>query len=54
MDYTSKIQEYFEREKRTIDAINMADLSQVMNVLEQAREEGRQIFIMGNAADNPL
>lgn len=48
MDYTSKIQEYFEREKRTIDAINMADLSQVMNVLEKAREEGRQIFIMGN------
>lgn len=48
MDYTSQIQGYFAREKRVIDAINIADLSQVMNVLEKAREEGRQIFIMGN------
>lgn len=47
-DYTQDISEYFEREKQVIDAINKQQLSQVMNLLEQAREEGRQIFIMGN------
>ena len=48
MDYTSQIQDYFSREKRVIDAIDIASLSEVMNVLEKARMEGRQIFIMGN------
>lgn len=47
-DYTNKITEYFEREKRVLDAIDKASLSQVMNILEQARLDGRQIFIMGN------
>lgn len=47
-DYTQDISAYFEREKQVIDAINKQQLSQVMNLLEQAREEGRQVFIMGN------
>jgi len=48
IDYTAKITEYFEREKRTLDSINKADLSEVMNVLEQARMDGRQVFVFGN------
>ena len=47
-DYTQEISVYFEREKRILDAIDKASLSQVMNILEQARLDGRQIFIMGN------
>lgn len=47
-NYINEIAEYFEREKRVLDAIDKASLSQVMNILEQARLDGRQIFIMGN------
>ena len=47
-DYTKDIAAYFEREKKVLDAIDKASLSEVMNILEQARLDGRQIFIMGN------
>jgi len=47
-DYTKDIAAYFEREKRVLDSIDKVALSEVMNVLEQARLDGRQIFIMGN------
>ena len=47
-DYTKDIAAYFEREKRVLDSIDKESLSEVMNVLEQARLDGRQIFIMGN------
>lgn len=48
MDYTNDISAYFNRLKETIDKINVDDLNEVMNVLEEAREEGRQVFVMGN------
>ena len=48
MNYTNDISAYFNRLKETIDKINVDDLSEVMNVLEQAREEGHQVFVMGN------
>lgn len=48
IDYTDSIAAYFEKEKRTLDLIDKASLSQLINLLEQAREEGRSIFIMGN------
>lgn len=48
MDYTNDISAYFNRLKETIDKINVDDLNKVMNVLEQAREEGHQVFVMGN------
>lgn len=47
-NYIDEISNYFEREKRVLDAIDKASLSEVMNILEQARLDGRQIFIMGN------
>ena len=46
--YINDIAAYFEREKKVLDAIDKAALSQVMNILEEARLDGRQIFIMGN------
>ena len=48
MNYTNDISAYFNRLKETIDKINVDDLNKVMNVLEQAREEGHQVFVMGN------
>lgn len=47
-DYTTDIAAYFEKEKRALDLIDKAALSQLINLLEQAREDGRSIFIMGN------
>ena len=48
MNYIQQITAYFERLKNTIDKIDKNDLSIVMNILEKARLEGRNIFIMGN------
>lgn len=47
-DYTNKISEYFEREKRVMDTIDKSEFSKVINLLEEARKDGRQIFTMGN------
>lgn len=47
-DYTQDIAAYFQRLKSTVDRLSLTDINQVMSVLEQAREAGRMIFIMGN------
>ena len=47
MDYTQEITAYFDRLKVTIDKISKSDLSDLMNVLVDAKESGKQIFIMG-------
>lgn len=48
MDFTIEISEYFERLKNTLDKINKENLNTVMNELVKAKDEGRQVFIMGN------
>lgn len=48
IDYTKQISEYFEREKRVMDSIDKVEFSKVINLLEEARKDGRQIFVMGN------
>lgn len=48
MDYREEITAYFEKEKAVLDAISKDDLNTLMNVLMQAREDGQNIFIMGN------
>lgn len=48
MDYKDRITEYFKREKEVIDLVSKQDLSDVMNVLTEARDSGHQVFIMGN------
>ena len=47
-DYTQGIAAYFQRLKSAIDRLSLADINQVMSVLEQARDAGKMIFIMGN------
>ncbi len=48
MDYRKEISDYFNREKATLDAISKDDLNTLMNLLMDAREDGKTIFIMGN------
>jgi len=47
-DYRNDIVGYLSRVKGVIDKVDTAALSEVMNVLEKARLEGRQVFVMGN------
>ena len=48
VDYRNEIMAYFEKEKATLDAISKEDLSNLMNLLMEAKDDGRTIFIMGN------
>lgn len=48
MNYIDEINAYFEREKATLDAICKEDINALMNLLMDAREAGKNIFIMGN------
>ena len=48
MDYKPQIMEYFKKLTNTINKVSVKDINILMNILEQARVEGRMIFIMGN------
>ena len=48
VNYIDEINTYFERLKNTIDNICRDDFNDVMNVLMDARNDGKQIFVMGN------
>lgn len=48
MDYIQEIGEYFYKLKKTIDLISKEDLSQLINILVNAKDTGKTIFIMGN------
>jgi D-sedoheptulose 7-phosphate isomerase len=42
------ISEYFSEIKKTIDALPVEPIEEVITVLQEARLNGRQVFIMGN------
>lgn len=48
MDYKTDIKEYLAKLKVTIDLLSIEDIDTVMNVLAEAYETGKQVFIMGN------
>jgi D-sedoheptulose 7-phosphate isomerase len=48
MDYTKDIETYFEKLKQTIDRFSKESLSELMNVLDNIRKNGKKVFIMGN------
>lgn len=48
INYKPHITNYFSRLKQTLDAIDIDDLNQLMNILEASKEDGRHVFIMGN------
>jgi len=47
-DYSNEIGAYFERLKETLDRVEVGQVNNLMNLLVDALEDGRQIFIMGN------
>lgn len=48
VDYTAEISDYFERVKVALDSIRKEDLNFLMNLLVEARDKGRCVFVMGN------
>ncbi len=48
MDYKQDIEDYFFKLKNTIDAISIENFNEVLNVLVNAKNEERTVFIMGN------
>lgn len=47
-NFIEEITNYFEKEKSTLDAISKEDLNTLMNLLVEAKDAGKTIFIMGN------
>lgn len=52
MDYKKEIEAYFEKLKRTVDRVSVEELNTLMNVLIEAKEQGKTIFIMGNGGSS--
>lgn len=48
MDYKNKLEAYLQREIEAIKSVDLEQINVVMNVLEQARLEGKNIYICGN------
>jgi len=48
MNYIDEISEYFEKVKKTIDLISKEDLNQLINILIEAKNEDKHVFVMGN------
>lgn len=47
-NYEEQIKKYIEMEKQALNNLLAEDISQVMNILEEARLNGKRIFICGN------
>ena len=48
MDYTQKLKDYIEEERKVIDSLNIEEINVVMNVLEETRKKHGRIYICGN------
>ena len=48
MDYSKKVRDYLDLERSILASINENDISEIMNVLEEARLTGHRIFVCGN------
>lgn len=48
INYKEQIGKYIEMEKSVLDSLDSEKINEVMNVLENARLEGKRIFICGN------
>ena len=48
VDYTAKIQGYAEKVKQEIDRIDVNLINRLISLLVEARDNGKQVFIMGN------
>jgi len=48
MKYENKVQNYIGDLSKIIDQISKDDIDKVLSLLEQARQDGKKIFIIGN------
>lgn len=48
MDYSREIEQYIQSEQEILRQLSRTEINNVMNVLEEARRNGRRIFICGN------
>ena len=48
MDYTKELNAYREREMAVLEGLDLNSINCVMNILEDARVQGKRIFICGN------
>lgn len=48
MDFLKELEEYRAREIEVFQKLNLEDVNRIMNVLEEARESGKHVFICGN------
>ena len=47
-DYTNDIRTYLEKERQVLASLDEAEISLVMNILEDTRLSGNRVFICGN------
>ena len=47
-DYRNALKKYMEAERAAYDALALDDINELMNVLEEARLQGKRIYICGN------
>lgn len=52
MDFKNDIELYFNKLKQTMDKISIEELNTLMNVLVDAKEKGKTIFLMGNGGSS--
>lgn len=52
MEYTFEIEAYLSKLKRTIDALSVESINELMNVLVKAKNDNKTIFIMGNGGSS--
>ena len=48
MTYADEIQSYFDKLKQTIDEVDKNEINDLLNVLVDAYENDKQVFLMGN------
>ena len=52
MDYKDDITEYLKKEIEVLEALDIAAISDVMNVLEEARLSGKTVYVFGNGGSS--
>jgi len=51
-DFMADIKNYIEKSRVVIEKLNISEINQFINLLCEARDEGKQIFIMGNGGSS--
>ena len=52
MDFIKEINEYYDREKAAIDALDRDELNAAMNALLEAYERGATVYVFGNGGSS--